>query len=167
MSGSQSFLCYNCHQPAVACYTTIDQDKVVHYYICGLCSAPQQIVDYQTNLVQDLKYTPSCPQCKTKWPSHTNEIELGCPQCYNIFQHRIINLLIKKQCVAPAILKMNPRPQQLHIGKSPEQSSQDRNLELAALNEALQETLHQEDYEQAASLRDKINQIKQQQSHDS
>lgn len=39
-------------------------------------------------------------------------------------------------------------------------------IKLIALNEALKDTLEKEDYEQAALLRDQINQIKNQNSHE-
>lgn len=39
-------------------------------------------------------------------------------------------------------------------------------MRLIALHEALQETLRQEDYEQAAEIRDQINQLKNQNTTD-
>ncbi len=87
---------------------------------------------------------------------------VGCFECYSVFGELLIGELIAQNKIPSRLRKgINlRRSQPLHIGKTPDKPlnipSSNR---LTALNEALNEALQVENYEEAAMLRDQIKQI--------
>jgi protein arginine kinase activator len=60
----------------------------------------------------------------------------------------------------PSRITISKKSTPVHIGRAPGQTQEmNPSMRLLALNEALNETLAQEDYEQAAWLRDQIKAI--------
>lgn len=84
---------------------------------------------------------------------------LGCSECYNVFGDYIISELIEEQKI-PSNLKKGltvRKNQPIHSGKSVgKQVNMPTSNRLTELNEALNEALKKENYEEAAGLRDQI-----------
>ncbi len=81
---------------------------------------------------------------------------LGCPECYLVFADVLLAELIAKHAL-PIHVKNTKKTQPLHFGKSPHRAlSLPTSSRLMALNEALNDALKKENYEQAAWLRDQI-----------
>ncbi|MCC5832916.1 MAG: UvrB/UvrC motif-containing protein [Chlamydiales bacterium] len=91
---------------------------------------------------------------------------LGCGECYDVFTDILIEDLLKEKHVSRH-LTSNKKTQPLHIGRAQGEITEvSPTLRLIALNEALDETLIREDYEQAALLRDQIRALKEKAEHE-
>ena len=91
---------------------------------------------------------------------------LGCAECYVVFSDAIVDTLVKENRISRHLTSTN-KSQALHIGRTPGEVTEiSPTLKLIALNEALDETLIREDYEQAALLRDQIRELKEKDGKD-
>jgi protein arginine kinase activator len=75
---------------------------------------------------------------------------LGCPTCYKTFKEELLPIINKVQ---------NNNSQ--HVGRAPSQMSVDlnRNLQIRRLLKKLESAVSQEQYEQAATLRDQLRDL--------
>ena len=100
-----------------------------------------------------------CGSCGTTLESIQTGNPLGCPECYNVFGEILLQELSSLD-ILPSRLKKGPgrkKSEPLHIGKCPTAPVEiPASSRLTALNEALNEALKKENYEQAAWLRDQI-----------
>lgn len=100
-----------------------------------------------------------CGKCKTPIESIKRGEALGCGECYAVFGDILVSELLESEAIPPSLKKKwgTKKPQAIHVGKSPD-SEQNIVLstKLSSLNEALNEALKRENYEQAAWLRDQI-----------
>jgi protein arginine kinase activator len=91
---------------------------------------------------------------------------MGCAECYDVFADTLIDLLLKEDRISSHLMS-NKKGQTLHIGRVPGEVTEiSPTLHLIALNEALDEMLVREDYEQAALLRDQIKALKEKTEHE-
>ncbi|NGX45749.1 MAG: Protein-arginine kinase activator protein [Chlamydiae bacterium] len=108
-----------------------------------------------------------CSSCRTTFEAVKMGNPVGCFECYNVFGDLLIGELMAQNKIPVRLRKgINlRRGQPIHIGKTPDKPlnipSSNR---LTALNEALNEALKTENYEEAAMLRDQINQIMEKKS---
>lgn len=100
-----------------------------------------------------------CGNCHTPLESIKMGNPMGCSQCYNAFGDVLVQELLAENKL-PKSLETAKRNQPLHIGKTPDNPvgipSSNR---LPSLNEALNEALKKENYEEAAWLRDQIREL--------
>lgn len=99
-----------------------------------------------------------CPYCGITFKQFLKNSVLGCPHDYEVFQESLLPIIEKSHAGRTS-----------HCGKVPSNASGDtkKQVELLALKKKLEAAVHQEDYETAAQLRDKINQLQQNQNDDS
>lgn len=165
----QSCVCYSCNKPAKICYTEVDIDTIMRSYVCDSCPLPSLYYSREpiSSSSSKLQITLECGGCKTIWqPAMMESITLGCHSCYMNFKTHIVTQLLQENRIFSP-LKTDLTQGSLHVGRTPGESANINPLiKLIALNEALQDTLAREDYEQAALLRDQINCLKKQSSHD-
>jgi protein arginine kinase activator len=90
-----------------------------------------------------------CPRCGFTQADFKKSGRLGCPDCYKTFADGLEGLL--------KTMHKGTR----HIGKVPESLRQSRDLSerLVALQKKLNRAVEEEDFEQAAKLRDEIKQM--------
>lgn len=90
---------------------------------------------------------PACPTCGLTWSSFKEKGLLGCPDCYDTFEDQLTPLLSRAHEGGVH-----------HTGKSPSRAGMSAGLhrELSALRRELDQAILAEDYERAASLRDRI-----------
>ncbi len=152
-----SCLCYHCQQPATICYTEVNRKEKVRYYLCSQCPYPGAFDPYETSgSAAHESITLECGNCKTIWNPQEQSHTLGCHLCYTSFKSQLA--IFFKEVHGTSVV---------HIGRAPGESSHmNPSIRLIALNEALQDTLAREDYEQAAIIRDQINHLKQSGSED-
>jgi protein arginine kinase activator len=89
-----------------------------------------------------------CPACAFTQADFKKAGRLGCPECYQTFAEPLEGLL--------KTMHKGTR----HVGKAPESLRQSRDLSerLKSLQKKLTKAIEQEDFEQAAVLRDEIKQ---------
>jgi len=92
----------------------------------------------------------SCPNCGFTLSQFRKEGVLGCPNDFEIFEKSLLPLIKKAHNGGTT-----------HCGKIPSKTPQDtkKQSELLNMRQRLQAAVQSEDYELAAELRDKINQL--------
>ncbi len=92
----------------------------------------------------------SCPNCGFTLEQFRREAVLGCPYDYEVFE----------KLLQPLIAKAHDGKTS-HCGKIPSRTPNDtkRQIEISLLRQQLYDAVKMEDYELAARLRDKINQL--------
>ena len=95
-----------------------------------------------------------CPKCGTTWDRLKQDGRAGCARCYEAFAEQLLQVMERVHSAAQHAGKtpraLEKRVRRLHYLRS----RRDHRLEM--LQRRLQETVAQEQYEEAAALRDKI-----------
>ncbi len=162
--------CNECKKPISVRYTEIVGEKITRTVMCADCphlekrlhgSVPQKATE------GELRVTAlACGNCSTSLESIRMGHLLGCSECYDVFADVLIEDLLKEKRISRH-LTSNKKTQPLHIGRTQGEITEvSPTLRLIALNEALDETLIREDYEQAALLRDQIRALKVKAEHE-
>lgn len=102
--------------------------------------------DAELELAEDADAKP-CPECGIKFVEFRNTGRLGCPHDYDHFREELLPLL---ESIHGDVK---------HTGKSPRRrpgKPTPTHQELAGLRKKLQQAIHDENYEAAAGLRDRI-----------
>ncbi len=160
--------CSHCKKPIKVIYKEIVADSIICTEMCADCPVLQQKLHGETSATPKegkLAETESglyCGTCRTSLESVKMGNPLGCSECYSIFSDLLIGELASANKV-PSYLKKAlaaKKTQPIHIGKSPNKPlTIPSSSRLTALNEALNEALKIENYEQAAWLRDQIKEL--------
>lgn len=159
-------LCCICQQKEAKVHLTkIVDDKVQKVDLCEDC-AREKGVDDPTgfNLAdlllglgasQELEQASGgtelkCPNCGFTQADFKKSGRLGCAECYNVFAEGL----------EPLLKSMHKGIR--HVGKTPEafQASTDATERVQELAKKLEQAVAQEDYEQAAALRDEMKALK-------
>jgi len=154
--------CSECKKPIAVCYTEIIGNTITRTSMCADCPELQRRLhgvsahgpgdDAQKEAATGL----ACGNCGTTLQSLRVGIPLGCSACYEVFDDVLLGEMIAAEKI-PARLATAKKSAPVHIGRAPGQRPElNPSLRLLALDEALNETLKKEDYEQAAWLRDQI-----------
>lgn len=157
--------CSECKKPITVCYIEVVGDKITRTVMCSDCPHLERRL-YGGIRREAVGKAPTltalaCGNCGTSLDAIRTGHPLGCPECYEVFADVLIDELLKERRISRH-LTSNKRTQPLHIGRTPgEVTEVSPILRLIALNEALDETLIREDYEQAALLRDQIQALKE------
>jgi protein arginine kinase activator len=115
--------------------------------ISGDSKDKKQITPAKKNIV-------TCPKCGWNSEQFSSTGRLGCTNCYTLFS-TIIDEALK-----------NMQRGTFHIGKHPSHAREDnlqnrQRMELVHLQKELEELVQREAYEEAAIIRDKINELKE------
>ena len=153
-------MCQECGQrEANICFTTIINGEKHEEYLCQECVSKKQLLKFDlSQLAAQLsrKKEPeapeapvprlSCPACGMTYAQFLKEGALGCPQCYQAFREPLEGYLMKKLNRAK------------YAGDAPEQAGEQVSLRMERdkLKRKLHRAVEEEDYEQAAALRDRI-----------
>lgn len=162
--------CEMCDEKEATIHLTQVVDGVVKkVHLCEACAAksgfdvhgPMSITDLLLGMggeaeVQEPAHVhageTACPQCHMRRADFKKSGRLGCPECYEAFSEEL----------HPLIKAMHRSEQ--HTGKVPVSESERMRVtnEMRELQKQLEEAVRKEDYEQAATLRDRINRLKKQ-----
>lgn len=162
--------CSECKKPLYVCYTEIVGDKMTRTVMCADCPHLEKRL-YGKIRKEGISGEQgdaalACGNCGTSLEALRMGNLLGCSSCYVVFADALIETLLKEDRISRH-LTSNKRTQPLHIGRTPGEVTEiSPTLRLIALNEALDETLIREDYEQAALLRDQIRALKEKAEHE-
>jgi len=160
-------LCSNCKEkPATVHLTQIVGDKMQKLDLCEDCAKAKGINDPTSFDLADLDLVLGlgasqeieqaaggvelkCPRCGFTQADFKKSGRLGCPECYHTFAEGLGGLL--------KTMHKGTR----HAGKAPEALRQSRDLSdrLKTLQTKLAKAIKDEDFEQAAILRDEIKQM--------
>ncbi len=152
--------CTECKKPVAIWYTEIVGNITSQFSMCAECPVFQRKLHGQTS-DKEMGQLPgetslACGECGTTLDALRVGNPLGCSNCYEVFDDIIVSELISLDKV-PQRITSNKKNVPIHIGRGPGEIREiSPTLRLLALNEALNETLKREDYEQAAWLRDQI-----------
>ena len=148
--------------------TEISEGVRTEMHICELCAQEQGIAvksqmpinELLSNLLavqptDDELFGSSekglaCPHCGFTLEQFRKEAVLGCPYDYEIFE----------KSLSPLIAKAHD-DKTVHCGKVPSRTPKNtkKKIELMTLRQQLDAAVQAEDYERAAELRDKINEL--------
>lgn len=161
--------CQICKKNEATIHLTEITDGVrTEMHLCELCAQEQDIAvksqiplnELLSNLLAaqpadeellgDSDKKLSCPHCGTTLEQFRREGVLGCPNDYEVFEKLLLPLIEKAH-----------DGKTTHCGKIPSKIPTDtkKKVELATLRQQLEAAVQSEDYELAAKLRDKINQL--------
>lgn len=158
--------CSDCRKPISVRYTEVMAGSLATLCMCADCpqlnkrlfrvpSNSDEGAHGETGLV--------CGDCGTTLANIRMGSLLGCSHCYEIFGEAVIHeLRVAHALPGPLSLAGQKMGTNIHVGRAPGELSEiSPTTRLVALNQALIETLHREDYEQAALLRDQIRNLTQ------
>ena len=166
--------CQQCPKPATLHITEIREGEVQAIHLCEGCaqkylsnvdvgtSAPadeeEEIVKEEAAASEEASETDdkTCPVCQITFKQFRSIGRLGCPHCYDAFHDELLPLLESIH---------NHETQ--HVGKTPAQTPAEnqRSHELARLKSELRDAIENEQYEEAARLRDQIQTLEKAASH--
>ncbi|MBA2368163.1 MAG: UvrB/UvrC motif-containing protein [Candidatus Protochlamydia sp.] len=156
--------CGACKKPIAVRYTEIIGDSITHTSMCADCPELQKRLhgtspkEHVQNLA-DIGAGLECGNCRTTLEEVKRGHNLGCSECYTVFEDVLLSELQAANRLSPRISVIK-KTTPVHIGRAPgERLAINPSSRILALNEALTETLKKEDYEQAASLRDQIREL--------
>lgn len=160
----RSVECSQCKKPVKVIYKEIVGGNVTVTEMCTDCPVLQRklhgTAGEQTIGGKEQEKTGLfCGHCHTSLEAVKMGNPLGCSQCYEVFGDVLVQELIAENKL-PRALENAKRNQPLHIGKTPDKPMQPPpSNRLTSLNEALNEALKKENYEEAAWLRDQIKEL--------
>jgi protein arginine kinase activator len=162
--------CTECKKPIAVHYVEIVGEKITRTVMCADCPHLERrlygSVRQKVEGKEPRTTALACGNCGTSLESIRTGHLLGCPECYDVFTDILIEDLLKERRISRH-LTSNKKTQPLHIGRTQGEITEvSPTLRLIALNEALDETLIREDYEQAALLRDQIRALKEKAEHE-
>lgn len=147
--------------------TEITNGKREEMHLCEHCAAEQGIAVKSSIPVNELLSSllaaqppddesagqavqTHCPNCGFTLSQFRKEATLGCPYDYKVFEKSLLPLIEKAH-----------DGKTTHCGKLPSKTPNHtkKQAELLTLRQRLEAAVKSENYEQAAELRDKINQI--------
>lgn len=164
----------HCKRPTKVVYKEIVGNTITVTEMCSECPIYEQKLHGQikgpaTEGIAEGEAGLCCSNCRTTLESVLTGNPLGCCECYPVFSDVLVSELISEDAVPSHIKKSvsAKKTQALHIGKSPSHTqAPPASSQLTALNEALNDALKKENYEQAAWLRDQIKALLEKGSDD-
>ncbi len=159
--------CTECKKPIAVYYTEVMGHNLTRTCMCADCpelkkrlyGSPEAAVGLPAG---EAKTGLACGNCGTTLEAIRVGASMGCSECYKVFEDVVLLEIQSSGKLAPR-LENAKKTLPIHIGRAPgEVQELNPSLRLLALNEALNETLKREDYEQAAWLRDQIKALTEQ-----
>lgn len=154
--------CSECKKHVAVHYTEIIGNTVTRTCMCADCPELQRRLHgaykhtHGDGQEEEATTGLACGNCGITLESLRVGIPLGCSVCYEVFDNILIEEMISSEKL-PNRISIGKKTSPIHIGRAPGESQEmNSSLRILALNEALNETLKKEDYEQAALLRDQI-----------
>ncbi len=157
--------CSECKKPIKVIYKEIDQQVFTCTHMCENCPVFQKKLHGSEAEYENLKWSNRglcCVKCGTSTESLSVSTSLGCPECYKIFETLIIEKILSEELIPEKVRSSYHANSSIafHMGHTPlQRESKVLSNTVTDLSEALNDALQKENYEQAAQLRDQINQL--------
>ncbi len=152
MKGRIYMLCEKCgKRPAIVKYTQIINGRKSSLNICSACAAQESIFDNFGSLLsfreREEASSVQCPCCKMTLSEFLRSGRMGCGECYSVFRNHAAAMLKKIHGTSKHITEdIKPKKEEVKEPKS----------EIELLREKLSNAIAEENFEEAASLRDII-----------
>ena len=148
-------LCEKCgKRNATVMYTQIVNGKKSSLNICSACAAGESLFDNFGSLLSYGTRAESgvtvCPVCSTTLAEFTRKGRMGCGKCYDTFRRQAEAMLRKIHGTAVHVSES----EQSEIKEIKEDKKEKSELDI--LKEKLKTAIENENYEEAAVLRDEI-----------
>ena len=161
-------VCEVCKQAQATVHLTeIINDQMTELHLCescanqkgaqveshfGLADLLSGLADFSKTQEPEELSTKVCPTCGMSYDDFRKVGRLGCAECYTTFK-RSLGSLLKRIHGSP-----------IHLGKSPARlvKPTKAKAELAELKRKLDRAIERENFEEAATLRDQIRRMEQQ-----
>ncbi len=155
--------CSECKIPITVHYSEIIENECTNIGMCNTCPQLQKRLKGNSSIKDEMSSKAdaglACGECGTTLANLRVSHRVGCSHCYQVFGDLIVAEMMDSHRIFPGIIK-NRKSVPLHVGRSAGETQEiSPSLKLIALNDALEETLKKENYEQAALLRDKIQEL--------
>lgn len=153
-------MCQECGvREANVCFTTLCNGEKHEEYLCSECVSKKQLLKFDLSQLAarlSKKREPeapaaplpqiTCPGCGTTYAQFAQAGTLGCAQCYEAFREPLSHELVRKTGHAQ------------YLGDAPAQAGEGVSLHMERdkLKQQLLRAVEEENYEQAARLRDQI-----------
>ncbi len=165
--------CSHCKRSIKVIYKEIANDTITITEMCEVCPILQQKLHGEIAPSAREKQAEGgtglyCASCRTPLEAVKTGDLLGCPECYSVFADVLVAGLSAENAIPLQTRKKRERKKgsPLHVGKSPTTpTSFPTSSQLTSLNEALNDALRKENYEQAAWIRDQIKTLLEKMSH--
>lgn len=157
--------CSQCKKSAKVIYKEIVGNTITETEMCHDC--PVLLKKLQGTLPEKQEEGKElagaglyCGHCHTPLETIKMGNPIGCSQCYVVFADVLVQELLMENKL-PKSMEAARRNQPLHIGKTLEDpvNIPPTSNRLTSLNEALNDALQKENYEEAAWLRDQIKEL--------
>ena len=147
--------CSACSKKIEVKYTEVDETIKQCYYMCSQCPVLEQFLFQEEERDYQVSSNLTCGHCNTSLKDIQHGESLGCSDCYVTFESFILKELKDTLPIIQEGVNL------CHQGHKPGELKEiNPSLKILALNEALTQTLNEEDYEQAAWIRDQIQELK-------
>ena len=160
-------LCQVCNKnTATVHYTKITNGEIEELHLCEECAVDNNEFEFDTTfsfhklltgLIDSIQgeptkeevYDTTCPFCGLSYSEFKQTGNLGCPECYTTFKTKLY----------PLFKGIHGHDE--HIGKIPKGANKTivAKKEIGKLKEELEELVAKEAFEEAAVVRDKINEL--------
>lgn len=160
--------CSECKKDISVVYTEIVGGVTTNTSMCSSCPELYRRLHgaklHPEEAAEGVEAGIACGECGTTLAGVRTGAPLGCSHCYEVFDEVLVTELLALKKVPPRVSSFKPK-EAIHTGRGPGEVPEiNPSLRLIALNEALNETLQREDYEQAALLRDQIKELTEEES---
>ena len=160
------FKCEKCGRDATVHLTEIINGQKIERHLCQECAAEEGITikaqiplskvieEFLSQSTQEKELVNlRCDVCGMTFLEFRQLGLLGCPHDYEVFEEVLVDLLVRSH-----------EGKSYHVGKVPANAGevQRRQNEILRLRGQLQEAIAREDYEAAAHLRDRIDELSKQ-----
>jgi protein arginine kinase activator len=164
-------ICENCNKNTATVHVTkILNDKKTELHLCEQCAKQSEGVPFDTSFTinnfltglldsihdspikVDYIKTTKCDHCGMSYGKFKQLGRLGCSQCYNAFQEKLLPLIKRVQ------------GSEAHTGKVPKRAGASilMKKEIKRLKAELEKAIRSEEFEKAAVLRDQIRETESQ-----
>lgn len=158
-------LCDICGKnPATVHLTEIINDQMDELHLCEECARQKStqmeqqfglsdllagLAEFEKPAQEKEAIALKCPNCGLTYADFKKIGRLGCGECYSAF----------KKYLGPLLKRIHGSSQ--HLGKSPLKVSKvtKKGIDLVALRNSLQKAIEQEEFEEAAKIRDQIREL--------
>ncbi len=149
--------CNHCKRQIKILYKEIVDDSIVSFEMCGECPVVERKLHGSKVSSGAAELGIYCDHCHTTLDEVKRGSDLGCSECYAVFSDVILAELQSAEKARGLKGIYTKKGGVTHLGKTPNKSlGVALSSRIASLNEALNEALRKENYEEAAWLRDQI-----------